>query len=358
MFNWLDHKLGIDLGTSNTLIYQKGKGIVLQEPSVLAIRKDTGAVEAVGKEAKAMIGRTPENLEIVQPIEDGVIANFDMTTVMLQHLLGKISNGYRWLKRSHVAISVPSDITDVKRRAVQDAVQQAGASKTLIIEEPLAAAMGAELPVNQPCGHLVVNIGGSTIQAAIISLGGIVISHSIRKGGMTVDRAIMEMIKKKHNLAVGLPTAEELKKDLGLAVMTEKEEQVEVKGRNLVNGLPRSIAFTSLDLHPLFNDFIFSITEAIRLTIEKCPPELAGDVIERGIVLCGGGALIGGLEQRLQKDLSIPVRIAEQAERCVVLGTGKILDAEPAKKLFGHSHKIFKGKEGGESIANMGENVG
>ncbi|RXT06424.1 rod shape-determining protein [Ammoniphilus sp. CFH 90114] len=358
MFNWFDHKLGIDLGTSNIRIYQKGRGIVLNEPSVVVQRKDNGSTEAVGKDAKEMIGRMPTHLDILHPIEDGVIANYDVTTLMLKYFLREIRGGQRWLKGTHVAVSVPTGITEVKKRAIQDAVQQAGASKITLIEEPLAAAMGANLAVNEPCGHLVVNIGGATTQAAIISLGGIVISNSIPKGGMTVDRSIVEWMKKRHGLAIGLPTAEDLKIQLGLAVMTGAEEYIEVKGRNLAHGLPQKINLQSMELQSLFDEYIHSIVEVIRLTIEKCPPELAGDVMQCGIVLCGGGALVGGLEHRLQAELGIPVCIAENPEQCVVLGTGKLLYSLPEKGFFKKNQVSNTTKDRNTIADQLGESAG
>jgi rod shape-determining protein MreB len=322
-----EQQFGIDLGTSNTLIYQKGKGITLKEPSVLAIRKDTGEIEAVGEQARAMIGRTPSHLEVIYPLKDGVIANYDRTTAMLQHFFQKISGGKRRFHRSRVVISIPCGITNVQKRAVEETTLHAGAKKAITIETPLAAALGAGLPVEEPVGSMVLDIGGGTTEVAILSLGGIVVSHSIRRGGMSIDQAIIEYIKYKYNLTIGERTAEELKKNVGSAVL-EKEEKVEVRGRDLVHGLPRGIFITSQEIYGILEDFVTAIVELIRLTIEKCPPELAGDVMEHGIMLSGGGALLSGLDRRLRQETKIPVHLADQPLECVALGVGKLLQSQ------------------------------
>lgn len=326
MWNGLEQQqFGIDLGTSNTLIFQKGKGIVLYEPSVIAVLKDTGKLIAVGKEAKAMIGRTSNQVQVVYPLKDGVIANFDLVTVMLQHFFRKIQGSLWRFHRSKVVISVPCNITDVTKRAVENIILHKGAQKAITIEEPLAAALGAGLPINEPVGSMVIDIGGGTSQVAILSLGGIVASHFIRRGGMSIDQSIIEFIKKKYNLAIGERTAEKIKENIGYAVTKEKSENFEVRGRDLVRGLPKTIFIKEQEIHALLNDFIHVILKSIRHVIEQCPPELAGDIMDGGIMLCGGGSLLRGLDLRLQIETNIPIHVAEQPLECIALGTGKLL---------------------------------
>jgi rod shape-determining protein MreB len=317
---------GVDLGTCNTLIYQEGKGIVLQEPSVVAIRTDTGMIEAIGKEAHAMIGRTPINLEVVYPLKDGVIANFEMTTAMLKYFISKIHGRNRWFRSSHIIISVPCGITEVQKRAVEEMIVHKGAKKSVTIEEPLAAAMGAGLPVGEPVGSMVLDIGGGTSQVALISLGGIVLSKHIPYGGMSIDQDIIEYVKKTYNLIIGERTAEEIKKNAATATKPKKEKRMDVRGRDLVLGLPNTISITSNEIFEILDGFFNSLIESIRQAMEQCPPELAGDIMERGILLCGGGALLDGLDQRLQNETGIPVHLAENPMECIVLGTGKMLN--------------------------------
>lgn len=320
-----EQQFGIDLGTSNTLIFQKGKGIVFFEPSVIAIRKDTGNIEAVGKEAKAMVGRISDQLEIIYPLKDGVIANFDMVTMMLKEFFRKIQRTVWWVHRSKMIISVPCNITDVTKRAVVNLIVHKGAQKAEVIEEPLAAALGEGLPINEPVGSMVIDIGGGTSQVAILSMGGIVVSHSVQRGGVSIDLSIMEYIKKKYNLSIGERTAENIKENIGNAVSCENQRSFEVRGRDLVKGLPKTISITEQEIHILLNDFIQMIKESMRKVIEQCPPELAGDIMDGGIMLCGGGSLLKGLDQRLQSETRIPVHLADKPLECIAIGTGELL---------------------------------
>lgn len=326
MLKRLEELFGVDLGTCNTLIYQQKKGIVLQEPSVVAIQTDTGEIKAFGQEAYDMIGRTPANVEVIYPLKDGVIANFDMTLAMLKYFIGKIKRGYQWFRSFQVLISVPCGITNVQKRAVEEMIVHKGARRSITIEEPLAAAMGAGLPVAEPIGSMVLDIGGGTSQVAIISLGGIVVSESVRRGGMSIDQDIIEYVKKTYNMAIGERTAEEIKKNVAAVVLPVKEVKMDIRGRDLVQGLPRTISISSQEIYEIMDDFVKSILECIRLAMEKCPPELAGDVMEQGILLCGGGALLEGLDKRLQQDIGVPVHLAEHPMECIAQGTGKMIN--------------------------------
>lgn len=326
MFQSWDQLFGIDLGTSNTIIYQQGKGIVLREPSVVAIRMDTGEIEAFGAEAQAMIGRTPGNLDIIYPLQDGVIANFDVTSAMLQYFIKKTQGRLPWFRSSQVYISVPCGITNVQKRAVEETVVHKGAKKAVAVEEPLAAALGAGLPVDEPVGSMVLDIGGGTTQVAVLSLGGIVVSQTVKRAGMSIDRDIMDYVKRNYNLAIGERTAEDIKMKIGTAIPSAAQEQMDIKGRDLLDGLPRSITITAREVYGLLDDFLQGIVDAIRLTLEHCPPELAGDVMERGILLCGGGSLLHGLDQRLQEETGVPVYIAESPLDCTALGAGLMVE--------------------------------
>lgn len=323
----LQRRFGVDLGTCNTIIYKHGKGIVLQEPSVVAIHRDTGEIAAFGEEAKAMVGRTPANLEVVYPLQDGVIANFDMTTAMLKHFIGKIQRK-SWFGSTQVFISVPCGVTNVQRRAVEETALQKGSGKTVAIEEPLAAAIGAGLPVTEPTGCMVLDIGGGTSQVALISLGGIVVSRYVRRGGMSIDRDIIDYVKRTHNVLIGERTAEDIKMNVATVIRPTEDQYMDVRGRDLVNGLPKTITIRSSEIYELLNDFIVVIVDRIRQAIEECPPELAGDVMERGILLCGGGALLHGMDQRLQEETGVPVYLADQPLECVALGAGQMLTSE------------------------------
>ncbi|MCL5676760.1 MAG: rod shape-determining protein [Firmicutes bacterium] len=318
--------MGIDLGTANTLVYVKGKGIVLQEPSVVAIDRDTRHVMAVGEEAKQMIGRTPGNIIAIRPMKDGVIADFDVTQKMLQYFIGKAMAG-RAFRRPRVVVSVPSGVTGVERRAVMDATLQAGAREAHVIEEPMAAAIGAGLPVDEPTGNMVVDIGGGTTEVAIISLGGIVTSKSIRVAGDEMDEAVVHYVKRTYNMMIGERTAEEVKISIGSAYpVTDGREGMEIRGRDLVTGLPRTLKVTAEEIRSALTDPVAAIIEAIKVTLEKTPPELAADIMDRGIVMTGGGSLLRGLDRLVSKETGMPVHVSEEALLCVVKGTGKVLD--------------------------------
>ncbi|SFM37210.1 rod shape-determining protein MreB [Paenibacillus sp. 1_12] len=326
MFKRFEQLFGVDLGTCNTLIYQQGVGIVLREPSVVAIHKDSGQIEAFGDEAYAMIGRTPANLEVIYPLKDGVIANFDMTSAMLKHFISKIKMKYKWIRGSQVYISVRCGITAVQKRAVEEMIVHKGGRRSVTIEEPLAAAIGAGLPVADPIGSMVVDIGGGTSQVALISLGGIVVSEYVRIGGLSLDQDIIEYVKRKYNLVIGERTAEEIKKNLASAIIPEGDVRMDIRGNDMMEGLPKTISITSREIYEIVDQFSMSIVDTIRLTMEQCPPELAGDLVERGMLLCGGGALLHGLDQRLQKETGIPVYLAEKPMECIAHGAGEMLN--------------------------------
>ncbi|HHW02027.1 MAG TPA: rod shape-determining protein [Thermoanaerobacterales bacterium] len=324
-FNMLSKDLGIDLGTANTLVHVRGKGIVLREPSVVAIQRDTGAILAVGDEAKQMIGRTPGNIIAIRPMKDGVIADFDVTQSMLKYFISKALRSRTFIK-PRVVVGVPSGVTEVEKRAVIDATLQAGAREAYLIEEPMAAAIGAGLEVNEPTGNMVVDIGGGTTEVAIISLGGIVTSKSIRIGGDEMDESIVYYIKKEYNLMIGERTAEDIKISIGSAADRSKEESIEVRGRDLVTGLPKTIKVTSDEVRMALAEPVNNIIDAIKVTLEKTPPELAADIMDRGIVMTGGGSLLSGLDKRVNQETGMPVHIAENPLDCVAMGTGKVLE--------------------------------
>ncbi|GAX90478.1 rod shape-determining protein [Effusibacillus lacus] len=327
MFMLTNRDMGIDLGTANTLVYVKGKGIILREPSVVAIRTDTGAIEAVGEQAKLMIGRTPGNIVAVRPMKDGVIADFDTTATMLRHFIRQaMKRKSVFSGRPRVMVCVPSGITAVEKRAVEDATLQAGAREAHTIEEPMAAAIGAGLPVGEPTGSMVVDIGGGTTEVAIISLGGIVTSRSIRVAGDEMDEAIIQYIKKAYNLMIGERTAEELKISIGSAMPSDRGETTEIRGRDLVSGLPKTLTISAEEIAEALGDTVNSIVDAVKITLEKSPPELAADIMDRGIVLTGGGALLRDLDRLLAKETGMPVVVADNPLDCVALGTGKALD--------------------------------
>jgi rod shape-determining protein MreB and related proteins len=319
--------LGIDLGTANTLVYIKGKGIVVREPSVVALRTDTKTIEAVGEAAKRMIGRTPGNIRAVRPMKDGVIADFDTTATMIKYFIKQAQKQRSLIPRHpNVMVCVPSGITAVEKRAVEDATRQAGAKEAFTIEEPFAAAIGANLPVWEPTGSMVVDIGGGTTEVAVISLGGIVTSRSIRVAGDEMDEAVTQYIKRTYNLMIGERTSEQLKMDIGSAMHSETKQEMEIRGRDLVTGLPKTIAVSSDEVTEALADTVNAIVEAVKVTLEKCPPELAADIMDRGIVLTGGGALLRNLDKLLAKETGMPVVVAENPLDCVAIGTGKALD--------------------------------
>ena len=322
---YFSRDIGIDLGTANTLVFVKGKGIVLREPSVVAIRKDTGTMLEVGEEAKRMIGRTPGNIVAIRPMKDGVIADFDVTQTMLRHFIAKAYKRHSFFK-AQVVVCVPSGVTEVEKRAVIDATKQAGAKEAFLIEEPMAAAIGAGLPVEEPTGSMIVDIGGGTTEVAIISLGGIVPSRSIRVGGDEMDESIVQYIKKNYNLMIGERTAEEIKITIGTAYRDRTEvEKMDIRGRDLVTGLPKTQEISEQEIQQALADPVASILEAIKITLEKTPPELAADIMDKGIVMTGGGALLNGLDLLIAKETGMPVYIAENPLDCVVLGAGKAL---------------------------------
>jgi rod shape-determining protein MreB len=322
---FLGRDMAVDLGTANTLVYVRGRGIVLNEPSVVALNTNNGQVVAVGVEAKRMIGRTPGNIVAVRPLKDGVIADFDVTERMLRYFIQKVHRRTRMAK-PRIVVAVPSGITGVEQSAVKEAGHQAGARKVYIIEEPMAAAIGAGLPVNEPTGNMVVDIGGGTTEVAVISLGGIVTSQSIRIGGDELDQAIITFGKKEHSLMLGERTAEEIKLALGSAFPAAEEPQAEIRGRDLVSGLPKTVLISAAEVRKAIEEPITLIIDAVKTTLDKCPPELAGDVMDRGIALTGGGALLRGLDQRLRAETGMPVNIADSPLDSVVLGTGKCVE--------------------------------
>ena len=317
--------IGIDLGTANTLVYAKGKGIILREPSVVAVDTKTEVVRYVGTEAKNIIGRTPGSIRAVRPLKDGVIADFDMTTAMLQEFIRK-ALGNNPFARARVIICIPSGVTAVERRAVKEAAEGAGAKRVAIIEEPMAAAIGAGLPVESPTGSMIVDIGGGTSEVAVISLCGIVTSRSVRVAGDEFDNSIINFIKKKYNLLIGERTAEHIKISIGSAYPTDEDTELEIKGRNLLTGLPENITVTSEEIREALAEALSHIIEAIKVTLERTPPELSADIIDSGITLAGGGALFRGLDRLINEETGIPVHIAERPLDCVVDGTGKLLD--------------------------------
>jgi rod shape-determining protein MreB len=317
--------MGIDLGTANTLVFVKGRGIVIQEPSVVAIDRDRKEPLAVGAEAKQMLGRTPGNIIAIRPLKDGVIADFDITQIMLKYFMQK-AHPRRAPFRPRVVIGIPSGVTGVERRAVKDAALQAGAREAYVIEEPFAAAIGAGLPVEDPTGSMVVDIGGGTTEVAIISLGGLVTCKSIRVAGDEMDEAIVQYVKRTYNMLIGERTGEEVKMTIGSAYPTGKEETMEIRGRDLVTGLPRTLRVTSEEIRKAIQEPVTSILEAIKITLENTPPELAADIMDRGIVMTGGGALLKGLDTLISKETGMPVHVADEPLLCVVKGAGMCLD--------------------------------
>lgn len=320
--------IGIDLGTANTLVYMRGKGIIIREPSVVAVDVKMDRVRYVGQEAKDVIGRTPGSIVAVRPLKDGVIADFDMTTSMLQEFIRKALKGRAFAgSRVRVIICIPSGVTAVERRAVKEATQNAGAKRVSIIEEPMAAAIGAGLPVADPTGSMIVDVGGGTSEVAVISLGGIVTSRSVRVAGDEFDSSIINYIKKKYNLLIGERTAENIKIAIGSAYpYADNEPSMDIKGRNLLNGLPENITVTSEEIREALSEPLSHVIEAIKVTLEKTPPELAADIIDQGIMLAGGGALLKGLDLLIHAETGMPVKVAERPLDCVADGTGKVLE--------------------------------
>jgi rod shape-determining protein MreB len=332
--------IGIDLGTANTLVHMKGKGVVLREPSVVAINNNTGEVLSVGLDAKNMIGRTPGNITAIRPMKDGVIANFQITQGMLRYFIRKAIGNSRII-RPRVVVCVPSGVTEVEKRAVIDATLQAGAKEAYLIEEPMAAAIGSGLPVEEPTGSMVVDIGGGTSEVAVISLGGIVVSRSLRIAGDELDDAIVHYVKKEYNLMIGERTAEDIKIKIGSAYPVSDEQKYNISGRDLVTGLPRELSITSGEIREALAETVNAIVDSIRYTLEKTPPELAADIMEKGIMLTGGGALLKGLDKLIFEETGIPVNIAEHPLDCVAMGTGMVLEElEALKHVLISSNKV------------------
>ena len=324
LFSLFSSDLAIDLGTANTLVFAKGKGIVVNEPSIVAINKNNGEVEAVGREAKEMLGRTPGNIVAIRPMKDGVIADFKVTERMLNYFIQK-AHGRKMLVHPRIIIGVPSEITQVEKRAVIDSAYHAKASEVYLVEQAMVAAIGAGLPITEPSGNMVVDIGGGTTDVAVISLSGIVYSRSVRVAGNEMDDAIMQYMKRKYNLLIGETTAEKVKMQIGSAYALDKPLTLEIKGRNLIEGVPKTVTVDDSEIREALSECVATILNAIRVALERTPPELSADISDRGIVLTGGGALLKNLDKRIRQETGLPVSIAEDPLASVVLGTGKML---------------------------------
>jgi rod shape-determining protein MreB len=323
-FSFLGRDMAVDLGTANTLVYVRGRGIILNEPSVVAVNMKTGVPLAVGAEAKRMIGRTPSHIQAIRPLKDGVIADFDICEKMLRYFIHRVHQ--RRFAKPRMVICVPSGITGVEQRAVMEAAEYAGAREAHIIEEPMAAAIGAGLPVHEPAGNMIVDIGGGTTEVAVISLGGIVTSQSIRIAGDELDEAIVAFVKKEYSLALGERTAEEIKIALGSAYPLQDEVRAEIRGRDLVTGLPKTIIISTAEVREAIEEPVSAIIDAVKVTLDRTPPELAADIMEQGIVLTGGGALLHGLDARLQQETGMPIVVARDPLNCVAIGSGQFLE--------------------------------
>ncbi|NYE57730.1 rod shape-determining protein [Carboxydothermus ferrireducens] len=325
MFNW-STDIGVDLGTANVLVYVKGKGIVLREPSVVAVNRDTGQIIAVGEEAKKMLGRTPGNIVAIRPLKEGVIADYDTTEKMLRYFITKALGGRPLFFKPRIMVSIPAGVTDVEKRAVKQAAKQAGAREAEVIEETIAAALGAGLDISEPYGSMVVDIGGGTTDVAVLSLGGIVVSKSLRVGGDKFDDAIVKYIRKEFNLLIGEKTAEEVKIEIGTAFPEGTEiKKMEIRGRDLLTGLPKNVEVTSLNIHEAITEPLVAVVNAVKEVLERTPPELSADIVNRGIVMTGGGSLLNGLDRLIAKETGLPTFVAPDALSCVALGTGKAL---------------------------------
>ncbi len=324
VFSLISSDLAIDLGTANTLVFAKGKGIVVNEPSIVAINKNNGEIEAVGKEAKEMVGRTPGNIVAIRPMKDGVIADFKVTERMLNYFIQK-AHGRKMLVHPRIVIGVPSEITQVEKRAVSESAYRAKASEVHLVEQAMVAAIGAGLPITEPSGNMVVDIGGGTTDVAVISLSGIVYSRSVRVAGNEMDDAIMSYLKRKYNLLIGERTAEQIKITIGSAYPLDKPLTMEIKGRNLIEGVPKTVTIEDSEIREALSECVATILNAIRVALERTPPELSADISDRGIVLTGGGAMIKNLDRRIREETGLPVSIAEDPLASVVLGTGKML---------------------------------
>jgi rod shape-determining protein MreB len=316
--------LAIDLGTANTLVYAKNKGIVVREPSIVAVNKINNNVEAVGKEAKEMLGRTPGNIVAIRPMKDGVIADFEVTEKMIKYFIEK-AHGRRFLVKPRIVISEPSEITQVEKRAVKDSALRAGATEVYLIEQAMAAAIGAGLPITDPTGNMIVDIGGGTTDVAVISLAGIVYSRSVRVAGNEMDDAIIQYIKRKYNLLIGERTAEQVKMEIGSAFPLDEEMTMEIKGRDLVEGVPKTLIVSDEEIREALSETVATIVEAVRVALERTPPELSADIMDKGIIIAGGGSMLKNLDKRLREETGLPVTLAEDPLACVALGTGQML---------------------------------
>ncbi len=326
LWGFFSHDMGIDLGTANTVVYVKGKGIVLNEPSVVAVHKDSNRILAVGNEAKRMLGRTPGSIVAIRPLKDGVIADFEITESMIKYFIQKVHNNRKALISPLVVIGVPSGITEVEKRAVEDSATRAGARDVFLIEEPMAGAIGVGLPVHEPAGNMIIDVGGGTTEVAIISLAGIVYSRSVRVGGDEMDEAITQYMKRAYNLMIGERTAEQIKIEVGSATALDQPLTMEVKGRDLVAGLPKTLTVNSEEIREALAEPVSTIVESVRVTLERCPPELSADLVDRGMVMVGGGSLLRGLDKLLSKETGLPVHVAEDPLTAVALGTGKVVE--------------------------------
>jgi rod shape-determining protein MreB len=336
MYNYFSSDLAIDLGTANTLVYIKGKGIVLREPSMVVVDDRNGRIQAVGLEAKDMLGKTPANIRAIRPMKDGVIADFETTEKMLQYFIKKTRTGNQFLK-PRIVIGIPSEITQVERRAVRDAALRARANEVFLIEQAMAAAIGADLPITEPGGNMIVDIGGGTTDVAVISLSGIVISKSIRVASNEMDEAIIQYVKKKYNLLIGERTAEQVKIKIGSAFPLDEPLEMEIKGRDLTYGIPKTLNINDSEIREALEGVVQTIIEVVKNTLEKTPPELAADIVDRGIILCGGGALLKNLDKRLREETALPIFIADDPLSSVVLGAGKILENLPLLEKIGNA---------------------
>ncbi len=330
LINWFKERifcdLAIDLGTANTLVYLKGKGIIVQEPSIVVINRQTGKVEAVGKQAKDMLGKTPSNIVAIKPMRDGVIADFEIAEKMLDYFIKKSTNNRSFLIRPRIVIGIPTGITQVERRAVKDVAMRAKASEVYLVEQPMSASVGAELPISEPTGNMIVDIGGGTTDIAVISLTGIVYNHAIRIAGNDMDEDIIQYVKKKYNLLIGEKSSEQVKMQIGSAYPLDEPMTMEIKGRDLREGIPKTIVIDDQEIRDALEDTVASIMDAIRIALEKTPPELSADIIDRGIVLTGGGSLLKNIDKRIREETQLPVFVTEDPLTTVVLGAGKMLD--------------------------------
>ncbi|MFZ2491664.1 MAG: rod shape-determining protein [Thermoanaerobaculia bacterium] len=324
ILSMFSNDLAIDLGTANTLVYAKNKGIVVREPSIVAVNKINNNVEAVGKEAKEMLGRTPGNIVAIRPMKDGVIADFEVTEKMIKYFIEK-AHGRRFLVKPRIVISVPSEITQVEKRAVKDSALRAGATEVYLIEQAMAAAIGAGLPITDPTGNMIVDIGGGTTDVAVISLAGIVYSRSVRVAGNEMDDAIIQYIKRKYNLLIGERTAEQIKMEIGSAFPLDDEMTMEIKGRDLVEGVPKTLIVSDEEIREALSETVATIVEAVRVALERTPPELSADIMDKGIIIAGGGSMLKNLDRRLREETGLPVTLAEDPLACVALGTGQML---------------------------------